>query len=148
MAHLMRARCVACGDEYGNIQTRNGQDCVYCDNCGKYQYNAPKTETGREIRSTQTTHAAIKPNQRSRILLRANGRCELCGRRGEDQGLHVGHLLSVAVGTAGGMSDDEINDDANLSAMCAECNLGLGDEPVPLRLAIRLVLERRKIDKC
>jgi len=147
-SHQLRKPCVGCGSDYGRIVTRNGQDCVYCEGCNRYQYNAPKTETGREVRSVQTTHTAIKPNQRVRILLRANGRCELCGRKGEEAGLHVGHLVSVKAGTAGGMSDDEINSDENLSAMCAECNLGLGQEPVPLRLAIRLVMERRRINPC
>jgi hypothetical protein len=41
-----------------------------------------------------------------------------------------------------GLTEIEINDDENLAALCEECNLGLGDETVPLRLAIAMVLAR------
>lgn len=58
--------------------------------------------------------------------------------------MHVGHLVSVKDGTARGMTDAEINDDENLAAMCDECNLGVGSETVPLRLAIAMVLIRIK----
>lgn len=114
---------------------------VRCSFCKQYQYCAPRTETGREVRTVSTTHRLIKPNQRARILERATGRCELCGS-GRD--LHVGHLLSVADGHEHGLSDDEINSDDNLSAMCAECNLGLGRASVPPRLLVALVVRRAK----
>ena len=136
----MRAPCKTCGSEYGEIRTTNGQDVVYC-RCGKYAgYNAPKTETGRAVRSTTTVHEAIKPKPRYRILERATGKCELCGKR--DCNLHVSHLISVEAGLRANMSDAEINSDENLCAMCDECNLGMGSTPIPLRLAIAMVLAR------
>jgi ribonuclease HI len=45
-AFTMRAPCRWCGGETGTITQKSGQDCVYCV-CGRYQYNAPKSETGR-----------------------------------------------------------------------------------------------------
>ena len=60
----LRKPCKECGHRYGSIDTRGGQDCVYCGKCDAYQYNAPKTETGRKPRSLSTTHALIKPKQR------------------------------------------------------------------------------------
>ena len=84
-------------------------------------------------------HKAIKPKKRARILIRASGRCELCGSR---TNLHVGHILSVNSGLALGLTESDLNDDENLCAMCEECNLGIGDETVPLRLAVGILRAR------
>ena len=135
----MRALCLGCGNDSGKLIERNGQDTVRCLRCDRFQYNAPRTETGREQRSITTIHAAIKPKQRARIILRDGGRCILCGATGN---LHVGHLVSVEAGFLGGLTDDEINDDENLVAQCEECNIGIGSEPMPLRVAI-VVLRAR-----
>ncbi len=133
-----------CGYGMGYIKTKSGQDCVYCDDCNQFQYNAPRTETGRKERSISTMHEAIKPRQRSRIIDRANGRCERCGKPAESTttGLHVGHVLSVADGHRNGLADIEINSDENLLAECDECNLGHGKEPLPVRLLIGLLRSR------
>lgn len=40
----MRRPC-GCGEKVGVIQHKSGQDCVYCRSCGKWQYNAPRSET-------------------------------------------------------------------------------------------------------
>jgi len=72
-------------------------------------------------------------------LERATGRCELCGSRAE---LHVGHLLSAEAGLRHGLTEATLNSDENLAAMCAACNLGIGKEVVPLRLAIAMLLAR------
>ena len=138
----MRSACKACGEVNGAIRPRGGQDCVFCV-CGRWQYNAPKTETGRETRSISTVHERIKPNQRVRILLRANGRCELCGARGGEVHLHVGHICSVEAAFQS-MTDAEINDDENLIAACEECNLGIGSSPMPARFLMLIVKERIK----
>ena len=137
-SHPLRKPCASCCGTSGRIQTRNGQDCVFCL-CGRFQYNAPKTETGREVRCVSATRGGIKPRQRSRILNRATGRCEICGAKGD---LHVGHLLSVDQGTAQGVEPAELNCDENLACMCSECNLGLGNETIPLRLATAIIHAR------
>lgn len=138
----MRAPCSACRGTEGRVEVRGGQDCVFCL-CGKHQYNAPKTETGRKPRSVQTTHEAVKPKCRARVLERATGRCEICGKPASTCVLHVGHLVSVNDGVRLGLTEAEINSDENLAAMCDECNLGLGDETIPLRLAIAIIKARR-----
>lgn len=143
-AFTMRASCRWCTNTLGRIETRNGQDCVFCTECDKFQYNAPKTETGREPRTVTTVHNGIKPGQRARILLRANGSCELC--HAANKPLHVGHLLSVNEGLKQGLTEAQINADENLSAMCDECNLGLSDQPVPLRLVIAILIARLKFN--
>lgn len=91
-----------------------------------------------------TIHSDVRPKQKARILLRANGRCELCGASPNDGNtvLHVGHLLSVKDGMAFGLTEVELNDDENLVALCAECNLGMGEETITLRLATSIVLAR------
>ncbi len=143
MTHSLRAPC-KCGGTSGKIETKGGQDCVYCLACGKFQYNAPRVETGRAQRTVTTVHNGIKPNQRSRVLNRASGRCEICGYKpdGTERTLHVGHLLSVKDGMAQGMTEAELNNDENLAAMCDECNLGLGDETVPARLVVGIIRAR------
>ena len=137
----LRAPCAGCTSEVGYVLERNGQDTVRCVSCDRFQYNAPRTETGRAVRSVSTIHAAVRPKQRARIILRAGAKCETCGAAGRD-GLHVGHIVSVEVGLNFGLSDDEINDDENLLALCAECNLGFGAEPMPLRVAISVLRAR------
>lgn len=132
---IMRSPCRSCGNETGRIETKNGQDCVFCTSvgCGRFQYNAPKTETGRAPRTVSTVHNGIKPNQRARIIDRASNRCEFCGAPSSVSPLHVGHLVSVKDGFDLGLSDQEINHDENLAAMCDQCNLGLGDSTLSLR---------------
>lgn len=140
----LRRPCTRCKHDIGQVTTKGGQDCVYCVQCGSYQYNAPKTETGRKTRSVSTTHQMIKPKQRSRIIDRANGRCERCGATKEATrtGLHVGHVVSVEAGHKYGLTDQEINDDENLIAECDQCNLGHGKMPVPLRVYVAIIATR------
>lgn len=139
MDHPLRKQCVGCGSGFGRIETRNGQDCVYCIDCGKYQYNAPRVETGREQRTVTTVHNGIKPKDRARIIERATGRCEMCGCKND---LHVGHIISVKVGLEMGLTESQLNDDENLAALCVECNLGISSEPMSLRLAMGMLLAR------
>lgn len=134
----MRRPCTACGGSLGRIETRGMQDCVFC-RCGKFQYNAPRIETGREVRTVTTVHNGIKAGQRARILERDNGRCFLCGCR---ENLQVGHLLSVNEGLKMGLTEAQLNDDENLATQCAECNLGASDRPVSLRLAMAILIAR------
>lgn len=136
----MRAACKHCDCVSGRIETRSGQDCVFCGNCGRWQYNAPKTETGRKERTVSTTHRAIKPAQRRRILDRAHRCCEVCHSSGVT--LHVGHILSVKDGVAYGLTDAEINSDENLIAECEQCNLGQGSRPMSIRFYIALLKKR------
>jgi hypothetical protein len=143
MEFAMRKTCV-CGSETGFIKTRSGQDCVFCSACSKWQYNAPKTETGRAARSVSTTHEAIKPKLRSRVIERANGRCERCGKPAEltQTGLHVGHIVSVEAGHKYGLSDAEINNEENLIAECDECNLGHSSDALPIRMYMAILKKR------
>ena len=140
----LRAPCKKCGCEVGQMTTKNGQDVVRCQECNAHQYCAPKTETGRKQRSVSTVHARIKPKQRSRIIDRANGRCERCGKPQSETraGIHVGHVIGVKQGMQSGLSDAEINSDENLIAECDECNLGHGKDPVPLRVYIAILRAR------
>lgn len=140
---IMRSVC-QCGSAEGTLTETGAQDVVRCARCNKFQYNAPRTETGKAVRSVSTTHAAIGPKRRAEILLRANWRCECCGRKPEKptDELHVGHAVSVADGHAQGLGDDEINSDENLLAMCSECNLGLGRESIPAWLAAGIIKAR------
>jgi hypothetical protein len=137
----LRSPCAkeGCGNTRGRIVEKGAQDCVYCCACGRFQYNAPRTETGKAVRSVSTVHKAITPKKRARILERANTHCELCGKSGT---LHVGHLISVEAGMAQGLEDKEINSEENLCAMCDECNLGIGKQPVPLKMAVAMVMAR------
>lgn len=136
----MRRPCL-CGGSLGRIEERNGQDCVYCLDCGAYQYNAPRTETGREQRSLRS-RPAIAPSKRARILERDNYTCVLCGKASSAAHLSIGHLISVESGQQFGLSDADLYDDENLAAMCAECNAGLSKTPVSLRFLVRALQAR------
>lgn len=129
VGYRLRDPCKHCGQSVGSIELKGGQDCVYC-RCGRFQYNAPKTETGRRERTVATTHKGIKPNLRYKVIDRAKRHCETCLRHQDSLrdagGLHVGHRVSVADATAMGWTDRQINHMDNLIAQCGECNLGLG----------------------
>lgn len=137
--HVMREACRFCGNQFGVITNTNGQAVCHCSDCGKWLYNVPKAELGTIQRTVTTIHNGIKPKQRARILERATGRCELCGSKDH---LHVGHLLSVNDGLEMGLTEHEINDDENLSAMCEECNLGLGSITISPRIYVAILRRR------
>ncbi len=141
--YKMREPCRGCGCENGRIVERGAQDTVRCLDCDRHCYNAPRVETGKKVRTVQTVHEAIKPKQRARIIELATGRCQLCGK-GPESGatMHVAHLVSVKQGLGNGLTELELNSDENLVCACDECNLGLGKETIPLRLAISIQLAR------
>lgn len=138
-AYALRAPCRYCGETSGYLETRNGQDCVFCARCARLAYNAPKSETGRAPRPVMDGREPISARRRVHLLERANGRCELCGATGN---LHIGHLVSLKDGPALGLSEAELNGDENLAVLCDACNLGLGSESVPARLMAALVKRR------
>jgi ribosomal protein S14 len=139
------ARCKSCLSV--NLDTRPKGPHIesFCVDCGRHQKFLSKAAAGIEKRTVQSTHAAIRPKDRARIIERATGRCELCGRR--DVILNVSHFLSVAEGHKAGLTDEEINCDENLSCMCEECNLGIGRKPFPLRLAVAIIRARNTKDE-
>lgn len=138
----LRLPCRHCEGLTGRIETRNGQDCVFCD-CGRYQYNAPKSETGRDPRSVKTTRVEISTGQRWRIIERANRTCELCNKK--DCNLHVDHALSIDAAKSQGISESIYNSDENLIAMCEECNLGKKNIALPIRILIGILMARSNL---
>jgi hypothetical protein len=114
----------------GYVRTANGKEVMLCSRCGR-----PQFVVERGARTVTTVHNGIKPTQRARILQR-DGRCVMCSSK---QNLQVGHLLSVADGLAQGLTEAEINHDANLAAMCAECNAGVGPRSVYPWIAIPII---------
>jgi len=144
--HTAREPCPACNVTVAVIQGKGLQDAVRCARCGRHLYNAPRTETGRRVRTVDTVRRNIKPGQQARVLERDQGRCLLCRRA--DQALTIGHLLSVEEGFALGASEAELSDDADLAAMCEACNLGLGGLSVsPRTYAVMLWLVRAEIHR-
>ena len=135
----MRQAC-KCGSMDGSITETGAQDVVRCSACNAFVYNAPRTETGKAVRSVSTTHDAIKPGLRARVLERANRACEICRSIGKP--LHVGHFLSVKDGHAQNLSDAQINSEHNLCALCDECNLGGAANAIPTWLAAGIVRAR------
>lgn len=131
----------SCGSNIGYITEAGAQDVVRCRKCNKFQYNAPRSETGKPVRHV-SSREGIKPSQRIRIMLRANGRCELCGRDGRERELHVGHLLSIKDGLGFELTETQLTVDENLAIMCDECNLGLGTLSVPLWVVYRILIAR------
>ncbi len=135
---VLRTPC-ACGCLTGRVH-RNGHATVRCTDCGSYAYNAPKKWTSREPRSVETVRRALKQSTKSAVLLRSTGRCELCGTKSP---LQVAHVLAISIGLRLGLSDEDINHDHNLAALCEPCNSGLSDTPVPLRLLVALLKGRQ-----
>lgn len=141
-ACVMRKPCAKCGCGEGNITETGAQDVVRCASCHAFAYNAPRTETGKAVRSVQTTHAAIKPALRARVIERDCGHCVACG---SVTNLHVGHVVSVADGHDLGLSDADINSTENLVTLCAECNLGWGQRSMRVNLYVAILIRRRPL---
>jgi len=139
----LRKPCNNCGCLMGSFVATNGQCVVRCNICERYQYNAPKSETGRQTRSVESRQG-IKPSKRARILERANGRCEICGRSPAEHNivLVLGHVLSVDEGKKLKFTDDVLNSDDNLISSCEECNLGQGRRSYPASILLGLVKAR------
>jgi len=147
----MRAVCTGgCKDHatgkgwtQGESKSVAGQNTVRCTLCRKWQYNAPKSETGEEQRHIKTRDN-IKAATRARILTRANGLCELCGVSSKISILHVSHILSVDDSHCTDITPEEVNHDDNLASLCEACNLGMGKLSFNPRLYLRLL--RRRIE--
>lgn len=140
---VMRAPCkYGCPSSDGYVVSTNGQDVVRCLVCDRGQYNAPRTETGRAVRSNASIHNGIKPKLRTFVINRAGCRCERCGASGAGVVLHVGHLIPVDHGLKFGIPTEELNDEENLTCECEACNLGQGAEPTPLRVAMAILRAR------
>lgn len=138
--YKLRAPCRYCGCTKGYWEPRGGQNCIFCAECKRLAYNAPRAEMSQKPRSATTSRAGVKPRQRARLLERATGRCELCG---QSKGiLHIGHILSVEDGVSQGLMPSQINDDENLMVMCEECNLGFGSLSLSPRLYTALLRRR------
>lgn len=141
-AYVMRAACPACNGWLGRIETKGGQDCVYCD-CGRHCYNAPRVETGRAVRSL-SDRPDIKPSRKWRILDAHGHRCVACGEH--EKHLQIAHLISREDADRFGFLDELIDSDLNLAPMCAECNSGQrphGSVSVHLMYRCMLVAQKR-----
>lgn len=118
----MRAVC-GCGGEIGLVDERGGQDCVFCASCNRWQYNAPRVETGRKVR-TLASREGITPSMRARILDRHDHACIGCGKRPPEVRLELEHIISRELAAEHDMLDDLIDSEWNLAPMCPECNSG------------------------
>lgn len=103
--------------------TRSGQDVVRCIGCEAYQYNAPRIETGRAIRSL-STRPNIKPSVRARIFEQFSYGCLVCGRGPPEVDPELDHIIPREAAELAGMLDDLIDSEDNLAPLCAECNSG------------------------
>lgn len=119
----MRAECSGCGGTTGEIRPKSGQDCVYCCTCNTWQYNAPRLETGRAVRSL-STRPGITPAQRARVLAVHDHACIGCGKRPPDVALDIDHILGREIAFKHGLLDELIDSEWNLAPMCQECNSG------------------------
>jgi len=141
--HPLRATCGHCGGAQGRIRKKSDQNCVYCVGCDRWQYNAPKVETGEERRSL-SRREAIKPKRWIQLLELHGHACFNCGARPPDVILHAAHLISRKDAEAHGFLDEVIDSDTNLVPMCETCNAGYGRSSVAVALMYRaLVIKHR-----
>lgn len=122
-----RDACPMCGTTKATITTASGQDMVNCGICGRFLYNAPKTETTREVRPAGRTK--IKPKLRFKVLTRDGFVCLACWEPGRRSPLNASHIISVKHGGADTLE--------NLLTLCEACNLGLGEEDIPAAVVAR-----------
>jgi hypothetical protein len=139
----LRAPC-RCGSTRGKgPRDVSGQAMIYCAECRRHAYNAPKHETGRGVRKV-LNREAIDSFTRARILEAAGSACSDCGKRAPEVILHIAHMISVADCKDLGGDSDDYNDEYNLFVACEECNLAYGGRSIaPLHMA-RLILRHNR----
>jgi hypothetical protein len=138
MPVTLREPCPSCNCEYGHIHPRNGQQCVYCRECKRFLYNAPKRELGMDPTPVRT--GPVSPTKRYAVIIRAHSHCELCGRDVSDAILHIGHIISEDNVRELGLPMHLCDHIDNLFCLCDECNLGMGKRSLPLHdLLIRVL---------
>lgn len=141
----LRTPCPSCGSESGRIHPRNGQQCVYCADCRRFLYNAPKRELGMDPVPVRTGPVSV--TKRYAVISRAHSRCELCGRDVTEAILHIGHIISEENVRELGLPMHLCDHIDNLFCLCDECNLGMGKESLPLHDLLIRVLKMHKADK-
>ena len=52
--HQIREPCKFCGGQRGRVDRKGVQDCICCATCGKWFYNAPRSETGNPVAHYRT----------------------------------------------------------------------------------------------
>lgn len=133
--HPLRAIC-DCGSAVGVITEKGAQDTVHCAECGTYLYNAPRSETGKAVRTVTRRPAGPKPSVRYRVLARCGHRCVECGSDGP---LHVDHLIPVDAVERYGIDREIVDDEFNLIALCDECNSGKSDHLPDVLLIAKVI---------
>jgi len=118
---------------------------LFCGNCALFQQWVSKKDLGEPRRSLTPRGECIGPKQRDQILARDGYRCMLCGAAPPAVLLHAGHILSHKDGDVLGLSEQQIDSNDNLMAMCERCNAGLGPRSLTPWLYVAL-LERRPDD--
>lgn len=112
-----------CGGSHGYITPRNGQDLAYCSDCGTWQYNVPRTESGRKPR-TLATREGLTVAQRAQVLDTYGHACIYCGKRPPEVRLEMEHMIPRELAKKHGVLDDLIDSIHNLAPACPECNSG------------------------
>lgn len=135
----LRAPCI-CGSNFGSIEIRNGQACVFCARCAKWLYNAPKAERGLAPEPVRSD--GVGPRLRYEIAERAGFRCELCGADNATHLMHVGHLISERDVRRYGLPLELADHPDNLAWLCDACNLGMGARSLPVHQLILYYIRR------
>jgi 5-methylcytosine-specific restriction endonuclease McrA len=117
--------CPGCGGHDGRlIRHPDGKHIVRCVNpaCSMIITQLSKAEVEGRRPTAKELRRTISPEKKTSILQRDGMACVFCRR--SDTPLHIGHLLSLADAADLGVDATIANHDANLGAMCQECNEG------------------------
>lgn len=123
----LRSPC-QCDGTIGVVRQVGNQDTVRCVDCDRFQYNAPRSETGRKQRSL-STREGITPSQRAAVLKAFGHACVYCGKRPPEVRLELDHMIPRDVAERHGMLDALIDSTHNLAPACPECNSGRRNIP-------------------
>lgn len=137
MIIALRKPCV-CGCSDGTAEYKNGQDVVRCSGCNKFQYNAPKDESGKGLRKI------IKDSVKNQVFQRDGFRCMICGASAAEEAgviLNLSHIISVCdaekISEAYGVKCDEwVNKPINLFTCCEACNHSTGSMSLIPKVAV------------
>lgn len=137
-------KCKKCDSELMWTETVGCNITMRCMVCSTFNGNLSKEDAGIKERTNTSVRHSIPERTKNLVRTRAGCKCELCGKLAADSPLHISHLVSIYDGLRFGIPTSTLNSDENLAMMCEECNVDMGNETVPLRLAVTILAIRTR----
>lgn len=141
---LIPEACPKCGYSLTIVCANGPHLSKSCVQCNKFIGHVSRVDAGVKERTSQSIHSSIPERIKNEVRMRAGCKCEICGVPSYKTQLHIAHLISVNDGLRFHIPTSILNSLENLALFCDECNLNMGSETVPLRIAVIITAIRTR----